>query len=61
MKAPLDILEEGDLGRRNRCLGNASEQYFKVHENVSYYIEIDTHAQTLEKNIIKILQVLSSF
>ena len=52
--SPLDILEQREKNRKNRCVGSARGQYFKVHENVSYDVEIDTHAQTLEENIAKI-------
>lgn len=51
---PLEILEERERSRGDRFLGSARGQYFKVHDNVAYDLEIDTHAQTLDENIAKI-------
>lgn len=56
---PLDILEKRERLRGNRFVGGARGQYFKVHENVAYDLEIDTHAQSLEENIEKIKQAFS--
>lgn len=56
---PLEILEQRERSRSNRLLGGARGQYFKVHENVAYDIEIDTHSQTLEENVAKIKLALS--
>lgn len=53
--APLDILEQREKARGDRFLGGARWQYFKVHENVSYDLEIDTHTHSLEENVAKIL------
>ena len=55
---PLEILEQRERSRGDRCAGSARGQYFKVHENVAYDLEIDTHAQTLEENVAKILAAL---
>ncbi len=41
--APLDILENREQYRGNRCLGSARSQHFKIHKNVTYDLEIDTH------------------
>lgn len=51
---PLEILEERERARGDRCLGSARGQYFKVHENVEYDLEIDTHAYSVEENVEKI-------
>lgn len=56
---PLDILEEREKSRGNRFLGSARGQYFKVHENVSYDIEIDTYSHTIEENVELIKQALN--
>ncbi|HSW86281.1 MAG TPA: AAA family ATPase [Rhabdochlamydiaceae bacterium] len=55
---PLDVLEERERSRGDRFLGSARGQYFKVHENVAYDLEVDTHAHTLEENIAKIKAAL---
>jgi chloramphenicol 3-O phosphotransferase len=56
---PLEVLELRERSRNNRMIGSARGQYFKVHENVSYDLEIDTHANTLEENVLKIIDALS--
>lgn len=57
--APLEILEERECARGNRFVGSARAQYFKVHENVSYDLEIDSHLETLDTNVKRILRALS--
>jgi len=44
---PLEVLEERERARGDRFLGSARAQYFKVHENVSYDLEIDSHIEKL--------------
>lgn len=56
--APLEILEQREQDRGDRMLGSARGQYFKVHENVAYDLEINTHNQTLEENVAKIQEAL---
>lgn len=56
---PLPILEERERSRGDRFLGGARGQYFKVHENVSYDLEIDTHTHSLEENLAKIKRLLA--
>ncbi len=56
---PLEVLEERERIRGNRFLGSARDQYFRVHENVAYDLEVDTYAQTLEENVGKVKQALS--
>jgi Chloramphenicol 3-O-phosphotransferase len=51
---PLEILEQRERARGDRFVGSARGQYFKVHENVAYDLEIDTHAATLSENIERI-------
>ena len=55
---PLEVLEAREQARGDRCLGSARGQYFKVHENVEYDIEIDTHSHSIEENIDKIQNAL---
>lgn len=55
---PLHILEERERSRGDRFLGSARGQYFKVHENVAYDLEIDTYAHSLEENVAKIKEFL---
>lgn len=49
--APLNILEERENSRGDRKKGSARSQYFKVHDQVVYDVEIDTHKNSLEDNI----------
>lgn len=51
---PLEVLEKRERARGDRLLGGARGQYFKVHENVSYDLEVDTHTASIEENIGKI-------
>jgi chloramphenicol 3-O phosphotransferase len=55
---PLHILEEREKIRGDRFLGGARGQYFIVHENVAYDLEVDTYAHSLEENILKIKEAL---
>lgn len=56
---PLHILEEREKNRGDRFIGGAKGQYFKVHENVAYDVEIDTYSHSLEENVEAIKQALS--
>lgn len=58
--APLEILEERERLRGDRIPGGARGQYFTVHKNVSYDIEIETHTQTLEENADLIRQAMDN-
>lgn len=55
---PLEVLEQREKSRGDRCKGSARSQYFKVHENVAYDLEIDTHTNTIEENVSKIQNAL---
>lgn len=57
---PLEVLEERERIRGDRFLGGARGQYFKVHENVAYDLEIDTHVHTLEEAVNRIKRILNS-
>ncbi len=56
---PLEILEAREQERGDRCLGSARGQYFKVHENIEYDIEIDTHSHSPEENVERIRNALN--
>ncbi|MGD0665749.1 MAG: AAA family ATPase [Rhabdochlamydiaceae bacterium] len=55
---PLHILEERERSRGDRFLGSARGQYFKVHENVAYDLEVDTYTHSVEDNVAKIKAAL---
>ncbi len=55
---PLHILEDRERTRGDRVLGSARGQYYQVHENVSYDIEVDTHSCSVEENVKKIQMAL---
>lgn len=54
VNAPLSILEQREKERENRIRGSARGQFHKVHVDVSYDLEIDTHHASLAENIEKI-------
>jgi chloramphenicol 3-O phosphotransferase len=58
---PLNILEAREKARGDRFVGSARAQYFKVHDNVSYDLEVNTHEHTLEENVAKIKRALNKF
>jgi len=55
---PLEILVEREHARGDRFVGGARGQYYKVHENVAYDLEIDSHNHSLEENVAKIKEAL---
>jgi chloramphenicol 3-O phosphotransferase len=56
---PLDVLEARENRRSERIKGSARSQYFKVHENVAYDIEIDSHRDDLKENVQRIQNALN--
>lgn len=54
VNAPLPILEQREKERGNRMMGSARGQFYKVHVDATYDLEIDTHHATLKENIHKI-------
>lgn len=54
----MHILEEREIARGDRFLGGARGQYFKVHENVAYDLEVDSYTHSLEENIEIIKEAL---
>jgi chloramphenicol 3-O phosphotransferase len=55
--APLAILEERERQRRDRMIGLARWQYDRVHEGMTYDLEIDTSSATPEACALRIKQV----
>jgi len=56
--APLPILETREKLRKDRLLGGAKGQYFQVHQNVTYDLEIDTHVHSLQEALDQIEKFL---
>lgn len=54
VSAPLSVLEQREQKRDNRILGSARAQFYKVHENATYDLEIDTHHARVSENVEKI-------
>ena len=54
VNAPLSVLEQREKERGNRIVGSARGQFHKVHVNVTYDLEIDTHQVSVSENIKKI-------
>lgn len=61
VNAPLSVLEQREKERGNRILGSARGQFHKVHANVTYDLEIDTHQATECENIEKIRSHVSFY
>jgi chloramphenicol 3-O phosphotransferase len=59
VNAPLPILEQREKERGNRIVGSARGQFNKVHADVTYDLEIDTHQATLDENIHKIKSLVA--
>lgn len=59
VRTPLEVLEQRERARSDRLLGGARGQHLKVHENVTYDLEIDTHKHSVEENVRKIQDALS--
>lgn len=54
VNAPLAVLEQREKERGNRILGSARGQFYKVHVDASYDLEIDTHQASISENVEKI-------
>ena len=61
VNAPLSVLEEREKQRGNRILGSARGQFHKVHTDVTYDLEIDTHQSSQEENAEKITTFASKY
>jgi chloramphenicol 3-O phosphotransferase len=56
---PLEELERRELARGDRPAGLARWQFIRMHEQVVYDIEVDTHAMTVDECVEKIIALLS--
>jgi chloramphenicol 3-O phosphotransferase len=61
VNAPLSVLEQREKERGNRILGSARGQFHKVHVDITYDLEIDTHETSLRENTEKIKSFASRF
>jgi chloramphenicol 3-O phosphotransferase len=59
VNAPLPILEQREKERGDRILGSARGQFYKIHIDATYDLEIDTHQSTLGENVEKIKSLAS--
>lgn len=60
VNAPLPILEKREKERGNRIEGSTRGQYHKVHANVIYDLEVDTHELPLTTIIERIKNLVVS-
>jgi chloramphenicol 3-O phosphotransferase len=56
---PLDMLQPPDGGQGDRYMELTPGRFFRARENFIYDVEVDTNAQTVDKNVEKIIQALS--
>ncbi|MBA3815479.1 MAG: AAA family ATPase [Parachlamydiaceae bacterium] len=54
VNAPLSVLEQREKERGDRIIGATRGQFHKVHADVIYDLEIDTHLTNIEENVDKI-------
>lgn len=54
VNAPLTVLEQREKDRKDRILGSARGQFQKVHADVIYDLEVDTHQATLNEVVERI-------
>ncbi len=54
VNAPLPVIELREKERGDRILGSARGQFHKVHADVIYDLEIDTHVASIDENAEKI-------
>jgi chloramphenicol 3-O phosphotransferase len=57
---PLPTLEEREKARGDRILGSARHQFYTVHENILYDLEVNTEAQSLEECIDIIIEYINN-
>lgn len=55
---PLLTLEERERTRGDRILGSARHQFYTVHEDISYDLEVDTELNTIEECADRIIALL---
>ncbi len=58
VRTSLEVLERREKERGNRILGSARAQFFKVHQDVTYDVEINTSTQSIEQCAEIILKTL---
>ncbi len=56
--APIEVIEKREKARKYRLAGTGKTQALRTHEGASYDLMIDTHEQSLEENVRKILDRL---
>lgn len=61
VNAPLAILEQREKERGNRMIGSARAQFHKVHVDVIYDLEIDTHHASTSENVKKIQLLVKDY
>lgn len=54
VNAPLAVLEQREKERGNRIQGSARGQFYKVHVDIVYDLEINTHQASIDENVQKI-------
>ncbi len=59
IKSPLPVLEQREKERRNRIIGSARGQFYKVHTDISYDLEIDTHHNAINEAVSRIQSLVS--
>ncbi|OUR96797.1 hypothetical protein A9Q84_10680 [Halobacteriovorax marinus] len=59
LHCPIDILEKRETNRGDRTIGTAERQINKVHRNVSYNLELDSHSLSIDECVKKVI-LLSS-
>jgi len=58
INAPIEIIQKREKSRGDRIIGSGLAQFRKVHEGISYDLNIDTHKESLESNVKTILSKL---
>ena len=59
IKSPLPVLEQREKERGNRIIGSARGQFYKVHADTSYDLEIDTHHNSIDEAVSRIQSLVS--
>lgn len=60
VKCPLEILEQREIDRKDRTLGQARAQYDVIHKYVTYDLEVDTSLLSAEECAEKVIERLKS-
>lgn len=59
VKAPIDVLQQREKERGDRLVGSTQHLAPRVHQGAHYDLVVDTHEQSLEENVEKIISVLA--